>query len=190
MHYALIRPRKGSSPDSASRSGPRPRQSAPVKTEQTVGDRLRAKAGPGFTPAWLAQELGCSVDTATELAGYWIPQGPPHLLEQTLNVFANALELDAQRLHELLRGAAGPAPYSAPVSAPRALAPRDSTPRDSAPRRPAVAGAAPRISIKPAAPAQAEISIGSAEGVRVVRQRQPTIVYRKVRKVPVEAQPG
>lgn len=186
MHYALIRPRKGSASDSSSRSSQRPRQTAPVKTEQTVAERLNAKAGGSFSAEWLAQELGCPVGAAAELAGYWIPQGPPHLLEQTLNVFANALDLNATRLQDLLRGV--PVSYGAAPQAPRA--PRSAAPHaashHAAPRKPA---AGPRLSAgpRPDEPAQAEISIGSSEGVRVVKQRQPTIVYRKTRKVPATA---
>jgi len=181
MRYAPLRPRKDSTSTPGHRSHPRSRPAAPERMEQTVGDRLRVGAGAEYGAAWLARALDCSPETAAELDGYWIPQGPPHLLEQTVGVFAKVLELDGQRLLNLIHSAS---------ALPRSVSARPSTaaPRNLAPRQPRTAEAASagprRQAAAPPAPAArlAEISIGSAEGVRVVKQQQPTIVYRKSRK--------
>jgi hypothetical protein len=148
--------------------------------ERTVGERLRARIGAEYDQMWLAQALGCKPEAAAELDGYWIPQGPPHLLEQTLGVFAKVLELDAQRLINLINSV-----NSAPRSAPAASAAAPAARRSVAPSRPKAAEApstAPRRATVAPAPAHAEISIGSADGIRVVKQQQPTIVFRKTRR--------
>jgi hypothetical protein len=142
----------------------------------TLGDRLKAMVGSEYDELWLAQALGCPAATATELQGYLIPQGPPHLVEQTLGIFAKVLDLDAQRLFNLVGGGSLP-PRSAAAQVPvrRNIPQRQAKPEtrvSTAPQRPSA----------PPPPPQAEISIGSAEGVRVVKQQQPTIVYRKTRR--------
>jgi hypothetical protein len=181
MRYAPLRSRKNSPSAPASRPGSRPRPAVSDPMGQTVGDRLKAKAGPEYGSAWLARALDCSPDTAVELDGYWLPQGPPHLLEQTIGVFAKALDLDAQRLLSLILSPPAPQRAAPPpaTAAPRSPAPREHRSAETEPsvarRRSDPAAAAP-------APRQAEISIGSADGVRVIKQQQPTIVYRKTRK--------
>jgi hypothetical protein len=181
MRYAPLRSRKNPASAPPGRTAaPRSRPAASDPMGQTVGDRLRAKAGAEYGSAWLARALGCSPDTAVELDGYWLPQGPPHLLEQTIGVFAKALDLDAQRLLALILSASQQPRHAAPAEAPAA-------PRKPAPRQPRTAEAAPAAPHQASAPAarapkQSEISIGSAEGVRVIKQQQPTIVYRKSRK--------
>jgi len=186
MRYAPLRPRKDSTSTPGHRSHPRSRPAAPERMEQTVGDRLRAVAGSEYGAAWLAGALGCSPEAAAELDGYWIPQGPPHLLEQTVGVFSKVLELDAQRLLGLINSAS---------LAPRSMsAPSAAAPRSIPPRKPRAAGATssagPHRQDPPVSAPTArlsEISIGSAEGVRVVKQQQPTIVYRKSRKYVAQA---
>jgi hypothetical protein len=179
MRYAPLRSRKHTTAP-VGRPGGHPRHGGFEPQEQTVADRVRSQAGGEYSAAWLARALGCSPDTAAELEGYWIPQGPPHLLEQTVGVFAKTLDLDAQRLLQLVNSA-GSAPRSSAPSAPRRFESQRPAPqRPMAPRPQQAEPAAPAASAS--APRTAEISIGSAEGVRVVKQQQPTIVYRKTRR--------
>lgn len=161
MHYSLRRPYK--SPDSkrVTRSG---RTSDPARagiSEQTVGAQLKAQYGAEYNVAWLSRQLHCSPSTAAELASYWLPQGVPRLRDQALNVFTAALGLDSQALVALLgSGIDKPRREFGRAAPSNLLAPPVSLPE----------------------PFGKEVTIGSDEGVRVVKQRQPTIVWRKVRK--------
>lgn len=180
MHYAFRRQSKMSRADALTHSNPMPRHALSDPSEQTIGESLRANVGSAYSEAWLANALACSPAAAAELATYWIPLESPHLLKQAVGVFANALDLDAQRLLALLWYESSPQRISAPAFRPESPAQHGgSTPRG------------PVVTTPVSAPPQRmpqkargiEISIGSNEGVRVVKQRQPTIVYRKSRKL-------
>ena len=241
MRYALLRRRKQTMDEPAAPRPARPgRASSTVAepTEQTVGAVLKLKFGAEYDEARLARELGCAAATAAELCNYWFPQGPPHLLERAVGVFANALNLDSQRLGDLLRPegyAGGQQPQSSASQAPavvvvrraatqtprnngQAPAARAATvqkPRAPAPQKPRQQAKAPRTAQSAQQPAPApqqqrplpqvsaqsapqsapaasksrpvEISIGTAEGIRLIKQSQPTITYRKSRKLVVQA---
>ena len=182
MPHANRRQRGSRTDDPMTRSGLRAPRSLPKQSVQTVGDALKINVGREFTAAWLSQALRCSLNAAAELSGYWMPQGPPRLLEQTINVFASALNLDRQRLRALLLNAT---PLPSNITQQRdTLAPRASGSIPS--HQPKIVETQiarlqpPTMAIQPTQ--LAEISIGSAEGVRVVKQRQPIISYRKSRR--------
>lgn len=180
MRYAPLRSRKSNGPAPAGRPAAHTKFTASDPMGQTLGDKLKAAVGSDYNELWLAQALGCSPATANELQGYLVPNGPPHLLEQTLGVFAKVLDLDAQRLSNLVNGASQPSRGTATVPVRRNIPPRQPRPETRPENR--VSTAPQRPSAPPPSPPQAEISIGSAEGVRVVKQQQPTIVYRKTRR--------
>jgi hypothetical protein len=155
MHYALRRARQ---PSAAAHGSAAPSSGSP----ESLSKQLQARRSD-YSTAWLAEQLRCPEATAAALAECWLPAGPPHMRLQQLNAQAAWFGVDARRLGQLLDEPAAP-----PTVEVRTV-------RSAARYPPAPAN--------PAAPApKRELHLGSAEGVRVVQQRQPTIVYRKPRR--------
>lgn len=162
MHYALRRARQ---PSAATHGPAAPSSGSP----ESLSKQLQARR-KDYTTAWLAEQLRCPEDTAAALAECWLPAGPPHMRLQQLNAQAAWFGVDARRLGELLD--------AAPASSPAATVRVEVRPARSV-ARPQTAPASPAT---PAPALKREMHLGSAEGVRVVQQRQPTIVYRKPRR--------
>lgn len=170
MRYALRRGRKAPGSDQSTELAKRPRAPSLAGGEQTVGAQLRALYGDQYSESWLSRELRCDPAVAAQVAEYWMPQGHPLWVEHSLGIFANAHGLDSRAVIALITAKAP----SRETSAPRDMA------APAAPARPAK----PKVTVrKQRAPVQTEISIGSAEGVRVIKQQQPTIVWRRSRKL-------
>lgn len=163
MHYAPRRPSK----DAYSKRKTRSRNNAPRtsidQSDQTVGAYLQAKYAGAYSEAWMAGQLRCPEDIAAQLARYWLPQKPPHLIEQALRVFAKALDLDSQTLFALVN-------HESPMCEP-----------DIARNVPASLEAPlPLATLL----SRADTKADSAEDVPIVKRRQPTIIWRKTRKCP------
>jgi hypothetical protein len=159
MRYAFRRPRAAATSSPMSPPASRPK----AGDDLSVGQQLRRRHGAQCGAAWLAGRLGCPEETAAALADCWLPAGPAPLRQQLLEVLSRSLDIDANRLNALLETpAAGLA--ATPIR------------RSDSPRR------APAESPR----AQVEITLGSNEGTRTVKQRQPTVIWRK-RRVAVPA---
>jgi hypothetical protein len=157
MRYAFRRPRAAATSSAVSSPASRPK----AAEDLSVGQQLRRRHGAQCGAAWLAERLGCAEETAVALADCWLPAGPAPLRQQLLEVLSRSLGVDATRLSALLETAASTAAPIRQIDSPRRV------PADS-----------PR--------AQVEITLGSNEGTRTVKQRQPTVIWRK-RRVAVPA---
>jgi len=157
--------------------------------------------GDEYSERWLSRQLRCSPQAAGELTAYWMPKGHPLWVEHSLGTFANMLGLDSRSVSALVLGKRNtehPGPAGRPERSERPAKThyqahaqqhehREGQHRSASPNpqyAPAPAASAqPEAAAPPRRAAQMEVSIGSAEGVRVVKQRQPTIVYRRPRKL-------
>lgn len=163
MKYALRRPHNSANASrTAGAAGRPPRANAPeIASEPTIGGRLRALHGEQADARWISERLGCPEDVALQLIESWMPEGSPQFVEHSLQTLARHLDLAPAKLLRCLQGptsAAGAA--AAPKAAPRG-APAD----------------------EPKAPPRKEVTLGSTDGIRVVSQRQPTVVYKKSRRI-------
>lgn len=151
--------------------------SGPVYWEAaTIQAHLRKRLGDRYSTEWLSGWLGLAFEDARALEDYWLPHVNSYQFLQAMRIFGNSLGFSSVCLAELISRP----PYDN-ESAARTL----SVPSARRVADRAVTGekTAKTTLIQPS---QVEIRVGSSDGVRILRQRQPVITYRKDRrKVPV-----
>jgi hypothetical protein len=145
-------------------------------TAPTIGEWLQAIHGEQATHTWLGKQLDCTPAVARQLAAFWMPSGTPAFVAQTLHTFANYLGVDTAQLEALTQSDARmtPAPARASVTTRRGA--DEPMPSAPVPRRSAAAQSAQSA---PRRPALSEITLGGAEGVRVIRRSAPVVTWKK-----------